>query len=228
MLGTLVNAVLVLIAGIVGAQLKKGMPKRISETVLHGMALCVMFIGISGALAGENILIAIISLGVGALLGELINIEKYVNKLGDFLQSKVKKKDDGTSVGEGFVACTLLFCVGAMAITGAIESGLSMGSNQATLLAKSTIDFISSIVFGATLGIGAAFSAISVFLYQGIIELVAIFIGSFLPSVVVAEMTAVGSVLILALGLNMIGATKFKVANMLPAIFLPLLLCFFF
>jgi uncharacterized membrane protein YqgA involved in biofilm formation len=184
-----------------------------------------------------GILVMIGCIVLGTVIGEVLDIDKALETLGKWLESKVTKKkfdENGQeivrekTIAKGFVSATLLFCVGAMAITGAIESGLSMGSNQATLLAKSTIDFISSIVFGATLGIGAAFSAISVFLYQGIIELVAIFIGSFLPSVVVAEMTAVGSVLILALGLNMIGATKFKVANMLPAIFLPLLLCFFF
>ncbi len=224
MLGTLVNAALVLVAGIVGAQLKKGIPKRVSETVLHGMALCVMFIGISGALVGENILIAIISLGVGALLGELINIEKYVNKLGDFLQSKVKKKNDGTSIGEGFVACTLLFCVGSMAIVGAIEDAMG---DPSTLLAKAVIDMISCLIMATTLGIGCAFSSISLLVYQGSISVLALLFLTELPLTMLNEMSCVGSIIIIAIGLNMLGVTKIRTANLIPAMFMPLLLCLF-
>lgn len=224
MLGTLVNAALVAFAGILGAHLKRGIPKRVSETILHGMALCVMFIGISGAFDGENILIAIISLGVGALVGELINIEKYVNKLGDFLQSKVKKKDDGVSIAEGFVACTLLFCVGSMAIVGAIEDAMG---EPATILAKSVIDMISCLIMASTLGIGCAFSALSVLLYQGSVSLLALLFLTELPPVMLNEMSCVGSLIIIAIGLNMLGVTKIRTANLIPAMFMPLLLCLF-
>lgn len=251
-LGTIVNALVVLVGGLIGVAtsgliVKSKRMQTLPDVIMKVVGLCVIYIGISGMLSGQAsatihlgnyaLLIMIGCIAIGTLLGELINIDKGLNRLGKWLEDKVTKKkldENGNeivrekTIAKGFVSATLLFCVGAMAITGSIESGLSMGANQSTLFAKSTLDFISSIVFGATLGIGTIFSAISVFLYQGLIELIAIFVGNFLPAVVVSEMSAVGSVLIFALGLNMIGVTKFKVANMLPAIFLPLLLCFFF
>jgi len=224
MLGTLANTVCVAIAGILGTLLKKGIPERITSTVLHGMALCVMFIGISGALDGENILIAIISLGVGAFIGELIDIEKHVNRLGNFIQSKVKVSDGQGSVAEGFVNCTLLFCVGSMAIVGAIED--AMGDPD-TLLAKTVIDTISCFIMATTLGIGCAFSSLSLLLYQGSISVLALLFLSDLPDAMLNEISCVGSLIIIAIGLNMLGVTKIRTANLIPAIFLPLILCLF-
>ena len=163
-------------------------------------------------------------------------IDDLLDRLGKAVEKRLSKKSDADSaekggsdkrISTGFVNATLLFCVGAMAITGAIESGLSRGEAQSTLLAKSMIDMISSVIFGASFGIGTIFSAVSVLIYQGLIELLAILVGDFLPSAVIALMNGCGSALILAIGLNMVGATKFKVANMLPAIFLPLICCIF-
>lgn len=224
MLGTLVNAALVAIAGIVGSRLKKGIPQRVSQTILHGMALCVFFIGVSGALEGENVLIAIISLGVGALIGELINIEKYVNRLGDFLQSKVKHNDESVSIAEGFVSCTLLFCVGSMAIVGAIEDAMG---NPDTILAKAVIDMISCLIMASTMGIGCAFSSLALLVYQGSISLFALLFLTHLPPTMMNEISCVGSLVIVAIGLNMLGVTKIRTANLIPAIFLPILLCLF-
>ena len=251
-LGSIVNAIGIAVGALIGA-LVSGLlakHKRLSEipdAIMKGMGLCVIFIGVSGVITNQQrasetlgsyaVLVMIGAIALGTILGELIDIDKGLNRLGKAIESKVSKKkydESGNeiasdkSIAKGFVSATLLFCVGAMAITGAIESGLSGGNEQGTLFAKSAIDMISSIVFGATLGIGTIFSAISVFLYQGIIELIAIFIGDFLPGVVTAQMSATGSVLIMAIGLNMVGATKIKIANMLPAIFLPLILCFFY
>lgn len=251
-LGTIVNTVAVIVGSLIGVLISGLLAKSkklqaIPDVIMKVVGLCVIYIGISGVISNQAkasqtlgnyaLLIMIGALAIGTLIGELIGIDKGLDKLGKALENKVSRKrldENGNeimqekSIARGFVSGTLLFCVGAMAITGAIESGLSSGSEQSTLFAKSTLDFISSIMFGATLGIGTIFSAISVLLYQGVIELLAMLIGDFLPSVVTAEMSAVGSILIFALGLNMIGVTKFKVANMLPAIFLPLILCFFF
>ena len=251
-LGTIVNAIAIIVGSLLGVLISGLLTKskRLSalpDIIMKVCGICVIYIGISGVISGQEkssaelgqygLLIMIGALVIGSLIGELINIDGALERLGKAIESKVSKNHSGDgeatldsqrSIAKGFVSATLLFCVGAMAITGAIESGLSQGEAQATLFAKSTIDFVSSIVFGATLGIGTIFSAISVFIYQGIIEAIAIFVGSFLPSVVIAQMSASGSMLIFALGLNMIGASKFKVANMLPAIFLPLILCFFF
>lgn len=224
MLGTLANTACVAIAGILGSLLKKGLPERITSTVLHGMALCVMFIGISGALEGENILVSIVSLGIGAFLGELIDIEKYVNKLGNFLQSKVKVSDGKTSVAEGFVNCTLLFCVGSMAIVGAIEDAMG---NPDTLFAKTVIDTISCFIMATTLGIGCAFSSLAVLVYQGSISVLALFFLTNLPDAMLNELSCVGSLIIIAIGLNMLGVTKIRTANLIPAIFMPLVLCLF-
>lgn len=246
-LGTIVNAAAIAVGAIIGVLLSGLLTKskRLSElpdVIMRAVGLCVIYIGISGVFSGMasstttlgdySLLIMIGCIIVGTLAGELIDIDKQLNRLGAAIEAKFAHgSSEGASDGRlarGFVSATLLFCVGAMAITGSIESGLSGGESQATLFAKSALDFVSSIIFGATLGIGAALSAFSVLIYQGAIEAVAIFIESFLPSVVIAQMSAVGSLIIFALGFNMIGLTKFKVANMLPAIFLPLLMCFFY
>lgn len=250
-LGTIVNTVAVAVGALIGVLLtgllsKSKRLQAIPDVIMRVVGLCVIYIGVSGIISGQqkseavlgsySLLITIVCVALGTLIGELIDIDRALERLGKAIESKVSKKqfdESGNeivkerSIAKGFVSATLLFCVGAMAITGSIESGLSGGEQQATLFAKSTIDFISSIVFGATLGIGAAFSAVSVLLYQGLIELIAILVGDFLPTIVIAQMSSTGSVLIFALGLNMVGATKFKVANMLPAIFLPLIMCFF-
>ena len=250
-LGTIVNAVAVVVGSLIGALLtglftRHKRLQAIPDAIMRVVGICVMYIGISGIISNQAeaskelgsyaLLIMIGCVAVGTLVGELIDIDHALERLGRAIENKVTKKklDEGgneivqeKTIAKGFVSATLLFCVGAMAITGSIESGLSGGAEQATLFAKSTLDFISSIVFGATLGIGTIFSAVSVLIYQGLIELVAILVGSFLPAIVISEMSATGSVLICALGLNMIGATRLKVANMLPAIFLPLIMCIF-
>lgn len=250
-LGTIVNSSLIIVGGILGVLLtnlfaKSERLQKIPDAIMKGVGLCVIYIGISGVISnipkasvvfGDFALLIMIGcVAVGTLLGELIDIDKWINRLGNAIESRVSKPkldENGNEItnergiARGFVSATILFCVGAMAITGSIESGFSMGESQGTLFAKSALDFVSSIVFGATLGIGTIFSAISVFIYQGLIELLAIFLGDFLQACIVAEMSATGSLLIFAIGLNMIGITKIKVANMLPAIFLPLIACIF-
>ncbi|WP_295580915.1 DUF554 domain-containing protein, partial [uncultured Oscillibacter sp.] len=200
--------------------------QRLQTIVMQGVALCVLFLGISGCLKGSNSLIAILSMVLGALIGELLDLDRRMRSLGDWVQKRTEHLVRGggqASISEGFVTASLLFCVGAMAIVGALQDGLT--GDHATLFAKSLLDGISSVVFGASLGLGVAFSAVAIFLYQGSIALLASFLQPYLGDAVIAEMTCVGSLLIVALSFNMLGLTKIKVMNLVPAIFWPILLC---
>ena len=188
---------------------------------MKGLALCTMYIGISGALEGNDTLQMIISIAIGALIGEIIDVDKWLEKLGAFLESKFNKKGKSGSIAQGFITSSLLFCVGAMAIVGSLESGLK-GDNT-TLFTKSILDGISSIIFTSTLGIGVIFSIGTVLIYQGGIAICAGMLSNVLSTTVITNMSAVGGLLILGLGLNMLGVTKIKIANMLPAIFIPII-----
>ena len=226
MTGTIVNTIAVIMGSLIGLLLKKGIPQRFSDSVMKAVALCVIYIGIDGVLKGENVLITIISMVAGVLLGEMLKLDDGINNLGKKLEEKVSKGSENQgSIAKAFVTASLLFCVGAMTIVGSLESGIS--GNHEILFSKSLLDFISSIIFAASLGIGVMFSAVFVFVYQGAITLLAQFIGPFLGDAVIAEMTCAGSLLIIALGLNMLGVTKLKVMNYIPAVFLPILLCLF-
>lgn len=223
LMGAIVNAVAIILGGSIGLLLKKGLPKRIGDSILNGMALCVLYIGISGCLKGENLLIPILSMGIGAILGELLRLDDRLNSLGLFLQDKFASKEETVSFAEGFVTASLLFAVGAMAIVGSLQSGLS--NNHDTLFAKSLIDGITAIVFTSSLGVGVMFSSGLILLYEGAITLLASFLSPLLTTSVINEMTCVGSLLIMAIALNMLGITKLKVLNYVPAIFLPILIC---
>ncbi len=224
--GTIVNVIAVILGSSIGLILKKGIPQRFSDSIMKAVALCVIYIGIDGCLQGQNTLITIISMVLGVLIGELLRLDDGINSLGKKLEDKVSKnRNSDGNIARGFVTASLLFCVGAMTIVGSLESGIS--GNHEILFSKSLLDFISSIIFSASLGIGVMFSAVFVLLYQGAITLLAQVIGPYLGDVVIAEMTCVGSLLIIALGLNMLGLTKLKVMNYIPAVFLPILLCLF-
>ena len=196
-----------------------------SGTFLTVAALCVLYIGVDGMLAGENTLVAILSISIGAILGELLQLDEHMHQLGDWVEQKFGGKGSKTSLSDGFVTASLLFCVGAMAIMGALDSGLT--GDHSTLYAKALLDGIISVVYASTLGIGVALSAIPIFLYQGAIALGASFLAPYLTEAVILEMKCVGSILILGLSLNMLGLTKIKVINYVPAVFLPILLCRF-
>ena len=192
---------------------------------MKGLALCVLLIGISGALKGENTLIAILSIAIGAIIGEIIDLDRRLNNLGQLLEARFSKGDGEQTVARAFVTSSLLFCVGAMAIVGSLQSGLT--GDHEMIYTKSMLDGISSIIFASSLGYGVVFSAVAVFVYQGAIVLLAQWIAPFLSDAVIAEMTCTGSLLIIALSLNMLGLTRIKVANYLPALLLPILLCLF-
>lgn len=226
MLGTIVNTIAVIAGALVGMFLKKGLSEKMADTLMKGLGLCTLFLGISGSLNGENSMILIISMVVGTLIGEGIDLEDKLNRMGKWLESRFKGKDGkSVSIAEGFVTSSLLFCVGAMAIVGSLQSGLT--GNHEMLFSKSALDCVAAVIFASTLGIGVVFSAAFVFIYQGTITLLAQWISPFLTDRVVAEMTCAGSVIIMGLALNMLGVTKLKVMNYVPAIFIPIILCRF-
>lgn len=223
--GTIVNSLTIIAGTVAGLLLGKFIPDRFNDAISKGIALCVLYIGIDGMLAGENALISILSIVLGVILGELLRLDDRIRSLGDWVERRFAGKHTKGSISEGFVSASLLFCVGAMAIMGALDSGLLR--DHSTLYAKAMLDGITSIVYSSTMGVGVALSAIPVFLYQGAIALGASFIEPFLTPVVIAEMKCVGSILIVGLSLNLLGLTKIKVMNYVPAVFLPLLLCRF-
>ena len=233
MLGVIVNSFAIICGGLLGLIVNKGIPKRLDKSIMDGLALVVIYMGISGALKGDNPLYVIISMVIGIIIGELIDIDKLLNKFGLYLDDKISNKNTDTSdelnkenkISKGFVFSSLLYCVGAMAVVGSIQSGLS--NDYSVLFAKSVLDGVSSIFFAASMGVGVLLSSIVVFLYEGIITLGAFGLSSILSTNVITYMTCVGSLLIMAMGLNMLKICDIKVANMLPSMFIPIILGIF-
>lgn len=230
MLGTIVNSLAIIGGCLIGLIVKGRLTEKISNTIMNGLALCVLYIGISGALKGKDTLQIIICIALGALIGEIIDIDRRLNDLGNMIERKINGKrknnsNDKISISEGFVTSSLLFCVGAMAVVGSLESGLQ--GNNSTLFAKSILDGVSSIIFASSLGVGVMLSSISIFIYQGSITLLAGGLSTILTDNVISNMSAVGSLLIVGLGFNMLGISKIKVANLLPGIFLPIIFGYF-
>lgn len=222
MLATVINVVLVLIGSAVGLLFKNLISDRFMSIITHALSLCVLGIGISGMIGTEDMLCVIVCMVIGTVIGELIDIERRLEKAGDRLRARVAKGDGNSRFTESFVNASLLFCVGAMAITGSIEAGLN--HNYEIIVSKGVIDGVTSISFAATMGMGVAFSVIPLLIYQGAITLLAAWVGPYLPAAVITEMSAVGGTLIVAIAINMLGLskTKIKVGNMLPAMFLPI------
>lgn len=221
MIGVLANVFTVILGSTVGLLLKKGIPERVSKAVMMAIGLCTVYIGVSGALQGSNTIVLIVSMVLGTIAGTLLNIDGGINRLGEYVESKMKHTDGKTSVAEGFMTASLLFCVGAMTIVGSINAGL-VGDNE-LLFTKSVLDMISSCMLASTLGIGVLFSAAFVLVYQGGLVLLAGLLQNVLTdAALIAEITCAGSVMIIGLGLNILGITKIKVADQLPAIiFVP-------
>lgn len=224
--GSYINVALIIVGGALGLLLKKGLPERVSDAVMKALGLCVLYIGIDGCLEGNNVLIAVVSMAVGTIFGSAVDLDKHMNNFASKVEKKLSKKSDSkTNMAQGLVTATLLYCVGAMAVVGSLESGIS--GDHSTLTTKSVIDGVSSIVLASTLGYGVLLSSVPLFVYQGGITLLAGFVAPLLNDYTVAQMTCVGSLLIIAIGLNMIGVTKIKVMNSLPAVFLPVVICRF-
>ena len=213
--GALINASAILLGGGVGLVFKGRLSEKISESITRAIGLCICIIGISGALEGD-IMLLVVALMLGALTGELIDIDKKLNNLGQYLQNKLSRKDSPSKFAEGFVTTTLLFCVGAMAVVGSIEGGLR--NDYSIIVTKSIIDGVAAMVFASYLGFGVLFSAFAVLIYQGTIEFFAGFLQNILVDSLVIQISAAGGIMILALGVNMTVGTKMKVANFLPGL----------
>lgn len=214
MTGTLVNAAAIAVGGAIGATLRKNIPERFNNTIIQGLALAVVVIGLQMAIGSKNILIVILSLVMGGFTGELLNIEERLNSFGLWVESKLGNGQGDFS--RGFVTASLVYCVGAMAVVGSIQDGLQ--GNPSTLYVKALLDGVSAIFFASTMGFGVAFSLIPVFLYQGSITLLAQYIQVFLTPAVVTEMTATGGILICGIGIKILGIKDIRVGNLLPSI----------
>jgi len=217
LLGSVVNGGAVVVGGLVGMFVGKLLPERLRTSVMAALSLMTIGIAVPGLLKSNNALIPIISMVVGTLIGELLDIDSAVNKLGE----KLQKRFSGSRVTEGFVTGSLVFAVGALAVMGPLESGLQ--HQHSLLFSKSVIDG----VFASTMGLGVALSGITVFVVEGSIALLASVVAPYLGEAVVNEITFVGSLLIVGISLNLLGATKLRILNMVPAILLPILLCRF-
>lgn len=226
MLGVIVNTLAVIIGSFIGLIFKSKISEKFTNSIMIGIGLCTLSIGISGTLKGENLLILIGSIILGVIIGEGIDLNEKIQNVGEYFERKVKKDENSkVSVTQGFVTGSLLFCIGAMTIVGSLNAGLT-GDNQ-MLYTKSFLDLISSTMLAATLGIGVLFSSIFVFIFQGLLVGLAQYLEPILTQNTISEITSVGSLLIIALGLNIIGITKIKIANYLPAILIVPVLTFF-
>ncbi len=224
MMGVLVNTVTVVAGSALGLLLKKGIPERVTSAVMIALGLCTVYIGIDGALSGENVLIIIASMVLGGIVGTLLDIDGAINRLGKWVERRFQRGDGGqVSVAEGFVTASVLFCIGAMTINGAIASGIQ-GDNS-IYFTKATLDLCSSIMLAASLGFGVMLSAGFVLVFQGLLVLLAGVIAPVLTPSAIAEMTCAGSLIIIAIGTNLMGLSRFKVSDYLPAIAFAPLLC---
>ncbi len=222
--GVIVNTVTVIIGSGVGLVLKKGIPEKLNKAVMTAIGLSTIAIGVGGIIKGQNQLVMILSLVFGTIVGTLIDIDKRLERLGDSLSNKTRSKENTFS--EGFVTASLLFCVGAMTIVGSMNAGIS-GDNQ-MLYTKAVLDLISSCMLAVSLGFGVMCASAFVLVFQGALVALAMCLGSFLSDLAVAELICAGSVMIIALGLNLIGVTKIKVANLLPGLLFVPLFCWVF
>jgi uncharacterized membrane protein YqgA involved in biofilm formation len=217
-LGTLVNAAAIVAGAFLGRFLTR-IPESIRKTVMQGIGLAVILLGLQMSLGSENFMLVIASIVVGAIVGELLGIEKGLERVGQWLERKMGKHAQG-SIASGFVTATLVYCVGAMAVLGSLDSGLR--NNHDILFTKSLLDGFSAIIFTSTLGIGVLFSAVPVLLYQGGIVLLSTQIYNLVSpdmlDAILKEVTAAGGLMIIAIGLNILEVVKIRVANLLPAL----------
>lgn len=229
-LGTIVNTAAVVASGVLGLLLKNGVAKKFEAILMQTLGLATVFIGAggvlkymlvveNGALATRGTMLLIFSLVIGCILGQMLDIEAQMEKLGIRLKAAVRIKNDNRFV-EGFVTTSLIICVGAMAIVGAMEDGLS--GDSSTLIAKAVLDFALVVILASTYGVGAVFSAIPIFVYQGAITVIAALFGAVISDQLIAELSFVGSALIFCVGVNLVREKTFRVANMLPALLIPI------
>lgn len=225
MLGTIVNTIAIIVGAALGKWVGGALKDEIQKVVMQAIGLGVILVGLTMAITTKNIMVVLVSLVLGGFIGELLAIELQLERMGQALERLVSNGKSETNFVKGFVSASLLYCVGAMAIMGSLESGLT--GQHTTLFAKSLLDGVSAVILASSLGWGVAFSALSVFVYQGSITMMAGWLATFLTESVVTEMTSVGGLLIFAIGLDLLGIKKFKIGNLLPAVFvaMAIMLC---
>ena len=221
-MGAIVNSVVVVLASAIGLIIGQRIPEKMNLAIMQGIGLVVVSIGISGVVDGDNTLVLILSMVIGIIIGEGIDIHERINNAINKVTKRFSGDKDQSQFTQAFMTATMLFCIGSMAIVGSLESGLT--GDNATLYTKSVIDGISAILFSSSPGIGVIFSAIPLLLYQGGLVLFAQLLAPLLSAAVILEMTTVGSVLLIGMGLNMLNLTDFKMMNFIPAIFIPIIL----
>ena len=223
MLAVFVNMATVLIGSAIGILFRNKIKENYIKTIITALALVTFVIGITSAITTQNLLCVIVCMALGTILGELLRLDDRINNAGDALKRKVLKgRFEGSRFTEGFVSACILFCVGSMTIMGSLEAGVN--HNYSIIFAKSALDFVSAMMFGAAMGVGVAFSALFILVFQGGITLLAGLVSPYLSQAVITEMTAVGGTILIGMGFNMLELSdkRVKVANMLPAIFLPI------
>lgn len=227
MLGTIVNTISVFVGSSIGMFLNKGIPQKMTDQMMKALGLCTLFIGVQGAFKGENTLIMILSMVIGVMIGEGLDIDQHVTSFLDRIERRFIKRKEGQkhSLTEGLVTSSLLFCVGSMTIVGCLNAGLN--NDNTMLFTKSTLDFCSSMIFASTLGLGVMLASVFVFIYQGSLTMLAMLAAPLLSTSVVNEMTCVGSLVIIATGLNLLKITNLKLMNYIPTMFIPIILCLF-
>ena len=225
MISTIVNALVVIIGSLIGIAFRSKLSKRYMKTITQGLGLCVIVIGVSTAMETANMISLIVCVSVGSLIGTWIDIERRLENMGDYLQARFAKDDENGTFAKGFVTASLMFCVGAMTIVGCLDAGLN--GDHSTIYAKAVLDFITSIFFAGTYGIGVMASAATVLIYQGAIVILSGIVEPVLTAAVITEMSAVGGVLIIGVGMNVLRREHTFVGNMLPAILLPMLFVHF-
>ena len=221
-MGVIINVIAIVIGTMIGLFLKRGMSEKMSSHIMQSLALITFIIGLKGALVDQDMILLIVSISLGGYLGEMMQLEENIRKFAEWVQDKLSKEGSQNQLAEGFVSAVLIFCVGAMAVMGSLEAGLR--NNHGILITKALIDGFASIILTTTKGAGVMLSALAILLYEGGIMVLAQFVAPYLSESIVYAMSAVGSLLLVALGLNLLELTKIKVMNFLPAMFLPIVL----
>ncbi len=224
--GVIVDTLAIFIGGAIGLFIHKGIPEKVEQAIMKALALSAIYIGITGMTSGENTIFIILSLVIGVVIGEFIQIDGNVNRLTHFLASKVPTQDKDSTFSEGFITGTLMMCVGALSIVGPIESGLT--GNHTILFTNAVMDGFTSIILASSLGVGVLFSGFLVFIYEAAIVIFSGSLNTLLTTPMIDDINAIGSILVLAIGLNMLRLTDIKVMNFVPALFIPMIVFFLY
>ncbi len=224
--GVIADTLAIFLGGAIGLFIHKGIPEKVEQAIMKALALSAIYIGITGMTSGENTIFIILSLVIGVVIGEFIQLDGNVNRLTHFLASKVPTQDKDSTFSEGFITGTLMMCVGALSIVGPIESGLT--GNHTILFTNAVMDGFTSIILASSLGVGVLFSGFLVFIYEAAIVIFSGSLNALLTTPMIDDINAIGSILVLAIGLNMLRLTDIKVMNFVPALFIPMVVFFLY